>query len=119
MTTIEDDGKVIALEEYAAERQASFAEMMNHHDIVGAHHDPAHGSYVILADRNPGMEIGTAVREMGYSSPSPWTSWTRDERVPELMDKRGLRTYYDMKRADGTVRGALRLLKTPVMGARW
>lgn len=119
MTTIEDDGKIADLEEYAEERRISFAEMAAKYNIVGAEHDPAHGSYVILADRNPGMSPGMAVTEMGYASPSPWTSWTRDERVPELMDKRGLRTYYDMKRADGTVRGALRLLKTPVMAARW
>lgn len=120
MTTIEDDGKIADLELYAEERRISFEEVMSSkYDIVGANHDPSHGSYVLLADRSPGMTAGEAVKEMGYSSPSPWTSWTRDERVPELMDKRGLRTYYDMKRADGTVRGALRLLKTPVMAARW
>jgi Protein of unknown function (DUF935). len=120
MTTIENDGKIEDLESYAAERRLSFADIMSDkYDVVGAEHDPAHGSYVILADRNPGLSPGLATREMGYASPSPWTSWTRDERVPELMDRRGLRTYYDMKRADGTVRGALRLLKTPVMGARW
>jgi len=119
VTTIEDDGKISDLSEYAAERQASFAELVGNLDIVGANHDPAHGSYVILADRTPNLPLGSAVTEMGYASPSPWTSWTRDERVPELMDRRGLRTYYDMKRADGTVRGALRLLKTPVMAARW
>src|SRR5258705_13774922 len=127
MAAIEDEGKITDLETYAAERQASFAEAIGYdssvdlskYDIVGASHDPAHGSYVLLADRNPGMAPGMAVSEMGYSSPSPWTSWTRAERVPELMDKRGLRTYYDMKRADGTVRAALRLLKTPVMAARW
>jgi hypothetical protein len=127
MTTVEDSGKIADLAEYAAERQSSFAEAigfdssvdMSRYDIVGANHNPTHGSYVILADRNPGMSPGEAVQEMGYSSPSPWTSWTRQERVPELMDQRGLRTYFDMKRSDGTVRGALRLLKTPVMAARW
>lgn len=120
MTTIENDGKIEDLAAYAEARRSSFEEVMSDkYDIVGANHDPAHGSYVILADRNPRLAPGTATSEMGYASPSPWTSWTREERVPELMDRRGLRTYYDMKRADGTVRGALRLLKTPVMGARW
>lgn len=120
MTTIENDGKIADLSEYAEQRRMSFEEVMSEkYSIVGAEHDPAHGSYVILADRNPNLAPGTATSEMGYASPSPWTSWTREERVPELMDRRGLRTYYDMKRADGTVRGALRLLKTPVMGARW
>lgn len=113
-------GSIQFLEEYAAERQTSFEEVVSgKYDIVGANHDPTHGSYVILADRSPNLAAGIATSELGYASPSPWTSWTRDERVPELMDRRGLRTYYDMKRADGTVRGALRLLKTPIQAARW
>lgn len=121
MTTIEtDDGKIQDLSDYASEKHMNFEEVMSSkYDIIGAEHDPAFGSYIILADRRAGITPGEATVELGYSSPSPWTSWTRDERVPELMDKRGLRTYYDMKRADGTVRGALRLLKTPVMAARW
>lgn len=107
------------LEDYAKERQISFAEALERYNPVSANYDPAHGSFIVMAERNPGMSAGTAVTEFGYASPSPWTSWIRNERVPELQDKRGLRTYYDMKRADGTVRGALRLLKTPIMAARW
>lgn len=94
-------------------------EVMEGRDVLGARYDPVHGSYIVLAERDPKLSTDTAFREMGYSSPSPWTSWTRAERVPELRDQIGIRTYYDMKRADGTVRGALRLVKTPVMAARW
>lgn len=125
MTTVEDDGKIQDLADYVAEKRVSFEDALHQLqtseslELITARYDPAKGSYIVLADRNPGITPGAAVTEMGYASPSPWTSWTRDERVPELMDKRGLRTYYDMKRADGTVRGALRLLKTPVMAARW
>ena len=92
---------------------------MEKYDVVGANYDPAHGSYIIMADRSPLMSNDLAMRELGYASPSPFTSWVREERVPELMGKIGLRTYFDMKRADGTVRGSLRLLKTPIMAARW
>jgi hypothetical protein len=113
MATVED---VVA---HASHRQVTFEEAMSRWAVVSAKHDPAHGSYVVLADRDPGMTENLAMAEIGYSSPSPWTAWTRDERVPELRDRRGLRTYYDMKRADGTVRGALRLLKTPILAARW
>lgn len=113
MATIED------LEDMAAANEISFAEAMAKYDPVSVNYDPVHGSYIVMAERNPGLDASVALSELGYSSPSPWTAWTREERVPELRDKKGLRTYYDMKRADGTVRGALRLLKTPVMSARW
>jgi hypothetical protein len=59
------------------------------------------------------------LRELGYTSMSPWTAWTREERIPELRDKQGIRKWYDLKRNDGTVRGSLRLLKTPIQAAHW
>ena len=114
MTTAVDE-----LEQYAKDRQISFAEALAKYDPVTVHHDPAHGSFMVMAERNPKISVSSATQEVGYASPSPWTAWTRTERVAELRDKIGLRTYYDMKRADGTVRGALRLLKTPIMAARW
>jgi hypothetical protein len=120
MTTVEtEDGKVQFLEDYAKEKQLSFEEAMTKYDVVSANHDPVHGNYIIMVDKSQNVEAGFATAELGYSSPSPWTSWTREERVPELRDKLGLRVFYDMKRADGTVRGALRLLKTPIQAARW
>lgn len=99
--------------------QLSLNEALEKYDLVSTVYDPINGSFVVMAERDPRMSQGAAFVEMGYSSPSPWTSWTRDERVMELRERTGIRTYYDMKRADGTVRGALRLLKTPVMAARW
>lgn len=107
-----------ALEEHIDERRATLAEVLANHAVVGVSDDPRN-PYVILADRSPAMSGPVAISELGYASPSPWTAWTRDERVPELYGKIGLRTFYDMKRADGTVRGALRLLKTPILAARW
>src|SRR5258706_2061758 len=100
-------------------RTVTLNEALDSYDLVKAVHDPIGGSYVVMAERNPKLPMDTAFREMGYSSPSPFTAWTRDERIAELRDKTGIRTYYDMKRADGTIRGALRLVKTPVMAARW
>lgn len=117
----ENQDNVEFLENYAAQRQTTFQEMLqsDKYDIVAANHDPVHGSYIIMADKSQNLSPGIATVELGYSSPSPWTAWTREERVPELRDRQGLRTYYDMKRSDGTVRGALRLLKTPIQAARW
>jgi hypothetical protein len=59
------------------------------------------------------------LRELGYASVSPWTSWLRQEHLPELRDQQGIEMYQKMKRSDGTVRGTLRMLKTPITGARW
>lgn len=117
--SMSNDEAVRHVEEYSAFQQMTFQEAINSHDVVGARHDPINGSYLVLAERDPRMQKGVAIREMGYSSPSPWTAWTREERVTQLRDKQGIRTYYDMKRADGTVRGALRILKTPIQSAEW
>lgn len=119
----EDTGSV-ALEAHIEQRQMAFREALEKYDIVSAVHDPHQGSYVILADRvvnRLGSGAGTShgFAEMGYTSPSPYTSWTREEWNPKLRDKQGLREYYKMKRQDGTVRGALRLVKTPVLAGRW
>lgn len=110
---------IVDLEEHIEERNIGLAEAMAKYHPVSAQFDPVNGSFIVMGERDPGLSADVAIAELGYASPSPWTSWTRQERVPELMDRRGLRTYYDMKRSDGTVRGALRLLKTPVLAARW
>lgn len=120
MTSAEE--AIAIIEQHQEEKTISLREAMDKYDLVNAVHDPVNGSFVILAERP--MSVGDAVPQdniwgLVARSPSPWTSWTRDERVSELRDKIGTRTYYDMKRADGTVRGALRTLKTPVLAARW
>ena len=118
-TTVEE---VIAdLEEHVAQKVEvmKLAEAVEKYDLLSAVYDPVNGSYMVMAERDPKMTTSTAFREMGYSSPSPFTAWTREERVSELRDKLGIRKYYDMKRADGIVRSALRYVKTPVMSARW
>lgn len=118
-----NDAEIIAeLEERAQVKNVqlmTMAEAMLNYDVVSAVHDPVNGSFVVMADRDPRLSPDAAFREMGYSSPSPFTAWTREERVSELRDKLGIRKYYDMKRADGIVRAALRYVKTPVMSARW
>lgn len=118
MTTTEET--IAELEAHIESKNISLAEAVTKYDVVSANYDPVNGSYVILADRrDPGISRDVGIAELGYTSLSPWTAWTRDERVPELRDKIGLRTFYDMKRADGTVRGALRLIKTSVLAGRW
>jgi hypothetical protein len=122
MTQPLDDAIAIAeLELHAAGKAEHMRlnEAVHKYDLVSSVYDPVHGSFVVMAERDPKLSPTTAFAEMGYASLSPFTAWTREERVGELRDKLGIRKYYDMKRADGTVRGALRLVKTPVMAARW
>lgn len=121
MTT--DDEAIAVIEENIDRKIETMTlnEALNddRYELINTVYDPVHGSYIVMAERDPKITVGQATRELGYSSPSPFTAWTREERVGELRDKLGIRKYYDMKRADGTIRGALRLLKTPVMAARW
>ena len=116
------------LAEYVRDRQVTFREALEGMRVLEARHDPAHGSYVVVTPETPANELaarteyasrGVGIRELGYSSPSPFTAWTREEHNPKLRDKQGLTEYYRMKRTDGTVRGALRELKSPILGARW
>ena len=61
---------------------------------------------------NLGAELGSAV-------PSPFTSWMRREYNRDLFGSKGLMVYDKMRKSDGTVRGTLRLAKTPVLAGQW
>lgn len=113
-----DEGSA-ALTDYIEHQALSFREALERYDPVQVVHDPVNGSYMVMAERDPGMSAVSAFEEIGYVSPSPFTSWTRQEHNPKLRDKQGLTEYYRMKRADGMVRGILRMLKTPIQAGRW
>lgn len=66
-----------------------------------------------------GGPVGPLNAELGSSSPSPFTSWTRQEYNRDLIGQKGLRVYDRMRKSDGTVRGTLRLAKTPVLAGQW
>lgn len=118
------DDASASLAEYVQTKQIGFREAMEQYDLVEARYDPVHGSYVVMAERGvdaEGKQLQEVVstRELGYSSPSPFTSWTREEHNPKLRDKLGLREYYRMRRQDGSVRGSLRQFKSSILSARW
>jgi hypothetical protein len=78
------------------------------------------GVYHSVTDADGNVQLADVdLRELGTSSPSPWTNWLRDDHVTALRGERGLAKYMEMKRSSGTVRGSLRLFKTPILGARW
>lgn len=60
-----------------------------------------------------------SIGELGSSSVSPFTSWIRREYNRDLIGIKGLQVYDKMRKSDGTVRGTLRSVKTPVLAARW
>ena len=111
----------------------ALTDVLERWDVVEAHvkEDVDDQSYIIMTDRGYGQTLPMVrnvrlagadtmdMRELGSSSPSPWTSWMREEQNSELRGEFGLAKYLSMKRSDGTVRGSLRLFKTPVVGARW
>src|SRR4051812_47665159 len=108
-------------------RGIKMSDVLQNYEFVDA--DAGHG-YIIVAERGRSDAQTFAQRatktigqvstgEIGSASPSPWTSWTREEHVPELRDRQGLTMFYRMKRNDGVVRGSLRALKTPLLAAHW
>jgi hypothetical protein len=113
------DAGSAGLAAYVQERQVTFREAMDKYELVDAVYDPLNGSYVVMAERDGKQLADVSIRELGYSSPSPFTAWTREEHNPKLRDKLGLREYYRMKRQDGSIRGSMRQFKSPILSARW
>lgn len=109
----------------AFEKQMGLRDVLHRYDIVEAKWDPLErDSYIVVSERSSNNDTMKFTETSGFSEmaildPSPFTAWTRLENQPELRDKKGLRKYYDMVRNDGTVRSALRIVKTPIQGAEW
>jgi hypothetical protein len=57
--------------------------------------------------------------EIGYTGTSIWLNFLRQDYNPQLRGQSGLRKYDEMRRNDAMVRSSLRMMKTPVMAARW
>jgi hypothetical protein len=91
----------------------TLAEVLAANDPVHVQTDPP--AMVVTPKRLSDVET----RELGNASPSPFTSTLRAEYSAELFGRNGLKKYDEMRRSDGTVRGTLRLIKSPVLNARW
>lgn len=94
------------------------------YEVVGAH-SPTSGeegsAYILVAPTQLAVSSVSSLetRELGSTSPSPFTSWTRQEYNRALTGLKGLQKYDEMRRSDATVRSTLRMIKTPVLAARW
>ena len=97
---------------------ADLNDILNKYDLVETHDD-----YIIVAEKSKQFAdqsgMGPLFGEIGSSASSPFTSWSRLEYNPELRGLSGLQKYDRMRKSDGTIRGLLRLVKTPVLAGRW
>lgn len=121
MTVDSNEAAPVVLEQEGVTRDvgsAALEELLTSMDVVSI---PDDRSYMVMAERHrdPGVSTGAALKEFGYTSPSPFTSWTRRDDNTKLREHNGLHIYYNMRRQDGAIRASLRLLKTPVQGAHW
>jgi hypothetical protein len=57
--------------------------------------------------------------ELGTTGTSIWYNVLREEYNPRLRGQAGLKKYDEMRRSDAAVRASLRMMKTPVLAARW
>jgi hypothetical protein len=57
--------------------------------------------------------------ELGSTGSSIWYNLLREEYNPELRGQQGFRKFDQMRRSDAMVRSSLRIMKTPVLAARW
>jgi len=115
-----------ALSQY---REISIQELIEQYEVVKVdegNRNLGTSPFIVVSESGgiklagtPNIDAQFGIQELGYTSMSPWTAWTREELIPELRNKQGIRKFYDMKRNDGAVRGSLRLLKTPIQAAHW
>lgn len=109
---------------YGTEQQPmSYLDMMDKLEIL-----QVEDGYIIGTPSGPSFKLASPVvesppvpvlRELGASS----TRWQRDlgggEYNNDLRGLQGLELLDRMRRSDGTVRQALRILKTPVLQGKW
>jgi len=88
------------------------------YEIVRVINDVPGQEFAIAAPRSSSIGSQGAI-EFGSSSPSPFTSWVRQEYNPNLRGIEGLKNFDKMRKSDGTVRGTLRAYKIPALAGRW
>lgn len=104
---------------------ATMAEVMERFEVVSIVNEDGVEPFMVvsprqLSDASSNVSAPSVdMRELGSSSPSPFTSWIRAEYNRDLQGLKGLQVFDRMRKSDGTVRGTLRLVKTPPLAARW
>jgi hypothetical protein len=70
---------------------------------------------ILLKERVPKPNMS----ELGSTGMTKYGSLARQEYNPILLGDLGRRKYEQMRKSDGQIRAILRLIKTPVLAARW
>lgn len=96
-----------------SQSEVSLEGLLSEYDLLHVEDEPGK-QFAVVASKP--QDLG---REVGTSSPSPFTSFTRQEYNPALQGLRGLEAFDKMRKSDGTVRGTLRSIKTPALSGRW
>jgi hypothetical protein len=121
------------LDRFRKPEQPALNDMLRDYAVVASVENEEYGNVVLVTPKrypadtieivDPGpVEMAASspgFAEMGYASPSPYTAYLRREYNNTLRGVRGLEKYDEMRRSDATVRGSLRMLKTPVLSGRW
>jgi hypothetical protein len=101
-----------------ASKAIELADLLANYNIIDTVHEDGYDPFLIVSPKQL-AESDPQFFELGTSSPSPFTSQFRAEYNRDLQGIHGLQKYDQMRKSDGTVRSTLRLVKTPVLAARW
>jgi hypothetical protein len=102
---------------YDTMQEVELAAFLEDYDIIGV--EQTRGKEFAVATPKGAKHSQVDISEIGSASFSPFTSSLREDYNSELRGLQGLRNFDMMRRNDGTVRGTLRLVKTPILSARW
>lgn len=94
----------------------TLADLESAYDLIEVNDEPGRQFAIVTPKAKAAVGIG---QEYGSSSPSPWTSFTRQEYNPALQGEKGFVVYDKMRKSDGTVRGTLRSIKIGALSGRW
>lgn len=93
--------------------QKTLAEIVDIYDIVDVE-----DTHILVADRQKKL-AEPDYREIGATGQTTYGAYPREEYNAALRGKEGTVVYDKMRRSSAKVRQSLRVIKTPVLGARW
>ena len=104
----------------------ALSELVRDHDVVEIGEN---GSYMVIAPKlgeTPkklsGIQTDASsldMSELGRTGSTAYSTLATQEYNAQLRGDMGLRKFDEMRRSDAQVRAVLRLVKTPVLAARW
>ena len=111
--------------------EVALNDVLEKYDLVEVNDDDADNPYMLVTDKGTyefkaksskpnnkqRKQLESELGASGYGD--SFMSVGRNEYNPDMAGKNGLNKYDQMRRSDGVVRGTLRMVKTPVLAARW